>query len=818
MKKKPEILSPAGSVVGMRAAVAAGCDAVYIGGSSFGARAYAENPEKDELLEAIDFCHLHNVKLYMTVNTLLKNQEMEEELFSFLQPYYESGLDAVIVQDVGVLRFISRHFPSLPIHASTQMTLTMGKGAKGLGQYHVTRIVPARELTIGELCQMRHDTGLEIEVFVHGALCYCYSGQCLFSSMFGGRSGNRGRCTQPCRMLYYPGEEGEERKHIEGQYLLSPKELCNLPCLPELIEAGVDSFKIGGRMKRAEYTAFVTAVYRKYVDYYYKLGKGGYQEYLSGHQKEWQEDLRCLAELYNRNGFTQGYLKGLSGDITRRSQAKKGEMLASLRPNHGGVYIGKVLSVGKREVTYQAEKNLSAQDVVEFRDSRQKPSYEYTLGKDIPAGQKVATLYKKGCKIQVGDSVYRTKDARLLEEIREKYLEKKIQSAIFGELIAEEGKELCLRLEKRDGAKCICIECLGGFCEKADKRPATEEDVIKILNQTGNSSFYFEGLIVKLTGSPFLPVGLLKKLRRQAFGMLEEEITRCFRRKDAYIKDKQEIIAEGREGHSLTFAASVMNRGQLSAVLGCPSIHVVYLQTERMAAGEIKEAYKEVRAANKSPWLVLPAVFRAPVWKLFEKEWEREGGIFSLSWDGYLAKNMESLEFLTEIAGADRTKIRLEHNMYVMNQEAYSFWREQGIGKLTVPLEASWEEIKEFPFIGQMECVVYGKIPLMVTAQCLRANKEGCVCQERESHASPIFFQNGKGTGFLSVNYCKYCYNVVYQKEPLFLENKDGWWEKSGISAIRYAFTTESREETADVLAGRMQGKTQTGHFRRGIE
>ncbi|RKI42933.1 U32 family peptidase [bacterium D16-51] len=818
MKKKPEILSPAGSVDGMKAAVAAGCDAVYIGGSSFGARAYAGNPGKKELLEAIDFCHLHNVKLYMTVNTLLKEQEIEKELFSFLQPYYEAGLDAVIVQDVGVLRFISRHFPSLPIHASTQMTLTMGKGAKGLTQYHVTRIVPARELTLGELCQMRRDTGLEMEVFVHGALCYCYSGQCLFSSMFGGRSGNRGRCTQPCRMLYYPGEGGEDRRQIEGRYLLSPKELCCLPHLPELIEAGVDSFKIEGRMKRAEYTAFVTAVYRKYVDYYYKLGKRGYKEYLSGHQKEWQEDMRCLAELYNRNGFTQGYLEGLSGDITRRSQAKKGEMLATLRPNHGGVYIGKVISAGKREVTYLAEKNLSAQDVVEFRDSRQKPSYEYTLGKDALAGQKITSLYKKGCKIQVGDSVYRTKDARLLAEIREKYLEKRVQSAVFGELFAEEGKELRLRLEKRDAAKCISIECFGGFCEKAEKRPAAEEDVKKILNQTGNSSFYFEELTVKLTGSLFLPVGLLKKLRRQAFGLLEEEIVRRYRRKDTCMQEKQEITVQQREGHSLAIAASVMDKGQLSAVLGCPAVRVVYLQTERMEAKEIKEAYEEVRVANKSPWLVLPTVFRAPVWRLFEKEWEREGGIFTLSWDGYLARNMESLQFLTEIAGADRTKIRLDHNMYVMNQEAYSFWEEQGIWKLTVPLEASWEEIKEFPFLGQMECIVYGKIPLMVTAQCLRADKEGCVCHDRKGKVSPVFFQNGKGIEFLSVNYCKYCYNVVYQKEPLFLENREGWWEKSGISSIRYAFTTESKEETADILAGRMRGKTQTGHFGRGIE
>lgn len=818
MRRKPEILAPAGSIEGMKAAVLAGCDAVYIGGNSFGARAYADNPNQEDMIKAIAFCHLHHVKLYMTVNTLLKKQEIEEILFDYLKPYYEAGLDAVIVQDVGVLRFIKNHFPSLAVHASTQMTLTMGKGAELLKPYHVTRIVPARELTIEELRQMRCETDLELEVFVHGALCYCYSGQCLFSGMFGGRSGNRGRCTQPCRMLYQIEDRNRQKgKKVGGRYLLSPKELSNLFYLPELIEAGVDSFKIEGRMKRAEYTAYVTSVYRKYTDLYWALGKKEYEQYVKEHQEEWQEDLRCLAELYNRDGFTQGYLEGRSGNITKRSVAKKGEMLAMKRPNHGGVFVGRVLSVGKREVTYQTEKKLSAQDVVEFRDERQQPSYEYTLGQDVLSGEKVTTLYQKGCQIKKGDSVYRTKDAKLLDDIRKQYLEKEKQSAVFGKFVAEEGKRLYFSLQTGDGREKIRIECFGDLCQRAKKQPATEESVKKSLNQTGNSSFYFKELSIQLDETLFLPVGLLKKMRRQAFTRLEEEIVERFWRNDTVFIEREVEERAAKNRRRLSYSVSVMTKEQLSAVLECTMIDTVYLQTEQIAAEELKQAYKDIRGAKKSPWLAFPLIFRAPVWKLFEKEWKRKEGIFTLSWDGFLIKNMESFHFLTEVLGVKKEKIRLDHNMYVMNQEAYHFWKEQGIEKLTAPLEVTKNELGEFSFLRETECIVYGKIPLMVSAQCVYANTKECVCCDKTRQAVPLFFQNRKGKEFLSVNYCKYCYNVIYQKEPLFLGNMDNLWEKWGIPLIRYVFTTEGKKETADVLSGRITEKTEIGHFENGI-
>ena len=261
MKKKVEILAPAGSFDSMKAAVAAGADAVYMGGSRFGARAYAENPDETGMLEAINYVHLHGRQLYMTVNTLVKEDEMDD-LYDYLLPYYQAGLDAVIVQDMGVFSYIREHFPDLPVHASTQMTITGPEGAALMTRMGAVRIVTARELSLEEIRRIYQETGVEIESFVHGALCYCYSGQCLFSSLIGGSSGNRGRCAQTCRLPFdvlrrldenNPNENKKQKKENgvlnpgDSKYVLSLKDLCTLDILPDILEAGVYSLKIEGR-------------------------------------------------------------------------------------------------------------------------------------------------------------------------------------------------------------------------------------------------------------------------------------------------------------------------------------------------------------------------------------------------------------------------------------------------------------------------------------------------------------------------------------------------------------------------------------------
>lgn len=279
-----ELLAPAGSLEILKGVIESGADAVYVGGSMFGARAYANNFTEEELLEAIDFAHLRGVKVYLTVNTLIKNSEFSK-LYDYLLPYYKRGLDAVIVQDIGVVKAIHEYFPSMEIHTSTQMTVTGADGVRFLSQFGVTRVVMAREVSLAEMKRIHEKTGMELEAFVHGALCYSYSGQCLFSSILGGRSGNRGRCAQPCRLPYTV--EGKK-----DEYILSLKDMCGIKALDKLHDAGVYSLKIEGRMKQLEYACGVVKYYRSYIDSMKPVTDADYDR---------------IKALGNRCGFTDGY-------------------------------------------------------------------------------------------------------------------------------------------------------------------------------------------------------------------------------------------------------------------------------------------------------------------------------------------------------------------------------------------------------------------------------------------------------------------------------------------------------------------------------
>lgn len=279
-----ELLAPAGSLEIFKGVIESGADAVYVGGSMFGARAYANNFTEEELLEAIDFAHLRGVKVYLTVNTLIKNSEFSK-LYDYLLPYYKRGLDAVIVQDIGVVKAIHEYFPSMEIHTSTQMTVTGADGVRFLSQFGVTRVVMAREVSLAEMKRIHEETGMELEAFVHGALCYSYSGQCLFSSILGGRSGNRGRCAQPCRLPYTV--EGKK-----DEYILSLKDMCGIKALDKLHDAGVYSLKIEGRMKQLEYACGVVKYYRSYIDSKKPVTDADYDR---------------IKALGNRCGFTDRY-------------------------------------------------------------------------------------------------------------------------------------------------------------------------------------------------------------------------------------------------------------------------------------------------------------------------------------------------------------------------------------------------------------------------------------------------------------------------------------------------------------------------------
>lgn len=439
---RPELLAPAGSYEALQAALIAGADAIYIGGSKFGARAFAENLDEKSLCRAIDEVHLQGKKLYLTVNTLLKQQELEWELYDYLKPYYEQGLDAVIVQDYGVLRRIRQWFPDLSVHCSTQMTITGPMGAKLLEEQGVTRIVTARELSLQEISSIHQTTNLEIESFVHGALCYCYSGQCLFSSIIGGRSGNRGRCAQPCRLPYQVWDGEHTLNGMQDAYALSPKDMCTLDILPDILKAGVTSLKIEGRMKKPAYTAGVVGIYRKYLDLCLRDPKNYRVD---------EKDMKELAAIYNRDGFNKGYY-----------QVRNGRSMMALRnkKNEGLKQAARESQI--REQVYEQIKNRYTD-----RKSQEKIKGSFTIYSDTPA---ILTLYAGDHVVTVErEGVQLAKNQPLSTERIEKQLKKTGDSPfVFESLDIFAGDDVFVPMQflneiRRDGLALLEQEILRKF-------------------------------------------------------------------------------------------------------------------------------------------------------------------------------------------------------------------------------------------------------------------------------------------------------------------------------------------------------------------
>ncbi|MBR6644096.1 MAG: U32 family peptidase [Lachnospiraceae bacterium] len=816
-RRKPEILAPAGSIESLRGAVAAGADAVYIGGSRFGARAYADNPETDVLLSAIDYVHSKDRRIYLTVNTLLKEQELTKELIPFLEKYYRAGVDAVIVQDVGVLHFLAAHFPELPVHLSTQMTLVGADSVKMFEGYPVTRLVPARELSFEELRTIRANTGLEMECFVHGALCYCYSGQCLLSSMIGGRSGNRGRCAQPCRMAY---TVLEDRKRVaDGLYALSPKDLCTLDMIPQLVTAGIDSFKIEGRMKRPEYTAGVTAAYRFMTDLYFEYGEEEFYQYLKKHPQILSEQMDSVTDLYNRGGFTKGYYVQYHGN----------EMMSMERPNHTGTKVGEVVSGKGNRAKIKLEKLLNPQDVLEIRDASGN-NYEFTVGKagiEEKSGW-YETNVKKDFLLVPGQPVYRTKNESLLNKLQTDYVERVVQMPVKAEFTAVPGlpAKLTVRLDAHqrssltpgadmENTREVSVTVTGDEVMEAQNQPVTEEKIRTQLLKTGESEFCFEELKVVTGEQTFLPMGKIKELRRTAFERLTEEMLKGYRREllgqvflteqGNNVPGKQEVIA------------LVSTQEQCRYVLSDERITTVYVDVPGDVYKKSLELCHEVKKSGKKAFLVLPHIFRQ---KEKEKYQSMQEQLSPEVLDGFLAKSLEELVFLKETALDKQYEVRLNYNLYTFQPWAKQFFKENGYCRFTVPVELNEEEIAG---LGVSDCdfIVYGRLPLMVSAQCVRDNVLRCSAGKR---TEGIVLKDRMGAEFPVRQHCEFCYNTIYNSACFSLAGT-GVEERFAPAGWRFDFTYETPVEQKEVLdaffAGRSvsgKGPFTKGHFKRGVE
>ncbi len=829
--KKIEILAPAGSYEGMRAAMNAGCDAVYIGGASFGARAYANNLTEATLLQAIDEAHIRDKKLYLTVNTLLKEKELTGKLYSFLEKYYLQGLDAVIVQDVGVMHFIHRNFPELPIHASTQMTLTMAQGANLLKAYGVTRLVTSRELSLKEIKNIRDNTDLEIETFVHGALCYCYSGQCLMSSMIGGRSGNRGRCAQPCRMPYqfYSGDKKVSKN--QEKYLLSPKDINTIKLIPQLVEAGINSFKIEGRMKRPEYTAAVSALYRKYLDYYLEHGKDKFNELLS--DREYEKDMVQLMDIYNRGGFSEGYGMNYHGK----------SMMSLSRPNHSGVFVGEVSSVKGGSITIQLKDKINAQDILEIR-YKDEEGYEFTVKDQHQAGDFLETYIgvRKDIKnadnslasIRIGNPVYRTKNNELLEVITKNYLTEDKKLSVTGLLTARTGEKLSLTIT------CLnfTVTVYHDIVQKAMKQPMSKEKLIAPLSKTGDTLFYFDELTIEADDNIFVPVAWLNEIRREAFHKLEGSITDHFRRDhnmyydDSTTSDLEVFSSDVNVEKRFTavnkpgFIVSVQTSKQFETALHFSEVTQIFADYDRFGLVLLPDMAEKAGKAGKSFYLSLPMICRQEVYNRLKVEIFEIKDLKCIS--GFIINNFEEAALLQSLLSSIKLEkeIILNHNMYIYNKEAKSFWLENGITRFTAPLELNLHELRQLG-IEDCDIMVYGYLPLMISAQCLYESTSGCQ-KCRQGNTGSLTDRMGKK--FYVQTNCLGCYNIIYNGQALALHKQENEISELVPKNIRLDFTMESSHQMEQVLklfietylykrkSAEVLTEYTTGHFKRGIE
>lgn len=749
--KELELLAPAGSLKTLKAVIHAGADAVYLGGSMFGARAYANNFNEEELLEAIRFGHIHGRKIILAVNTLLKEYELGQ-LYDYLHPYYEAGLDAVIVQDMGVMEFIKTHFPNLPIHTSTQMTITNVEGARLLKEQGVERVVTAREMSLEEIQRIHDEVGVELESFIHGALCYCYSGQCLFSSIIGGRSGNRGRCAQPCRLSY---EVLQGEKSLTGHHatpILSLKDMCTLPFLYELADHGVYSFKIEGRMKTPEYAAGVVSIYRKYMD-----------SYLDGSRIPVEKkDIRALLELGNRGGFTNGY-------------------------------------------------------------------YYHHNDSDMLSGESASHNKSEGV---------------LQDNIRREYVDTELKEKIKGKLILN--KECPAKIEVQYGK--IKVSYQGDMVLVAQNRPLTKEVVTEKVTKTGNTPFVFEKLEVTIDDDIFMPVNQLNQLRRGALEALEEALLKPYERTlpelvetssaetdrqttGNAIKEKQisgqslsQTSGQQSAGSSTEVRVLIEDAEQLPAVLKADFVDTVYLDcmlyTRENLIRKLSEDIDRVQASGKKAFYVFPFIFRQQTSLFYEKIMPE---LKKLPLDGIMVRSLDEIAFIKEW-GNENWQMVSDSNLYTYSNEAAEYFYRLGMMQDTIPVELNRKEILRREN-SRSEMIIYGRLPLMITAQCIHKNTLGCMHQPKVLNLKDRY-----SVYFPVKNFCPECYNVIYNSLPVCLFKEDVTVKKIAPAAVRLSFTTETEEETEQILTiygdiyknggilGQMPMECTNGHFKRGVE
>ena len=799
MAKKIELLAPAGTYDAFLAAIEYGADAVYLGGKLLNARQFAGNFDEEQLERALDYAHTRDAGIFLTMNTLVLDSEMQEAV-EYAAKAYEMGVDAFIVQDIGLAANLKKLIPGITLHASTQMTIYSTEGIDALESLGFGRIVLARELNLQEIKRICGQTSLEIEAFVHGALCICVSGQCYMSSMIGGRSGNRGKCAQPCRMPYSIKRDGSD---IGSGYLISPKDICYIDHLAELIDAGVTSLKIEGRMKSPEYVASVVGTYRKYLDLIYETK--GITDSKSSRHKVTQEDRHKLLQSFNRGGFSKGYLLGKTGP----------EMMAYEKPKNWGTPLGSVVAQDKstNSVLIKLENTLGMGDGIEIWSGskfQESPGGIITkIVKDkrlVRKAQKGDTVWVSVIKgnVQKGSRVYKTSDKEMLEQAAATYSKGSRKSPIKANFTMKYGQVSVLTLQDAYGN---IVSATGEqFPQKAVNKPLTKERIIEQLKKMGSTPFDIVDINLDLDEDAVIPISELNNIRRSAGEQLEQKRISSFKKESnnfdertfksiSYFPGNVQKINKDKKISAMFYDYS--DRMDIKDL----DIDRLYMPFTEMMGNEGQLRAKSIHEAGTEVYAYIPAVIRGNYTEILKKNLHK----VATDVDGFLAGSPAVYKIIREKLGNNVTIVG-DYTINIINSYSLNKLKELGFTGGTLSCELNLSQITEmkYPEAFDTELVVYGKILVMTSEYCpvggsvgkCEPQKCGKLCKK-----GVYTLSDRKGAEFLVKSDCVDCRSTIFNSNVLFAPELSEQISKTGIQHIRLSFVDETEKDIRDVCS-----------------
>lgn len=731
--KKIELLSPVGDFECLKAAVQNGANSVYFGATNFNARASAANFDLTNLKEAIAYAKLRGVNTHLTLNTLIKDTEFEDAVL-LAKKAYEFGIDAIIVQDLGLARFLIKTFPDLPIHASTQMTVHNLEGALEAQKLGFKRVVLSRELSLEEIQYICSNTNVEIETFIHGALCISYSGQCLFSSMIGGRSGNRGKCAGPCRLPYElsgtlpsssqnqtskTNNSKSEVSTISKGYLLSTKDLCGLEFLPKLIDAGVMCFKIEGRMKTPEYVATVTRIYRKYID-------------LALSNKPYiidEKDVKDLMQVFNRGGFSTGHLDSKANT----------SLVFPEKPNNMGIYIGNIanLKPNKGHVFINLTDNVSIGDTIEF----EKESTKYTVSELMIKNKNITTGFKKQLvevgrmkgNLHIGDKVYKTNSKELSTSSYLSYQEEHKKIDLSACITLKKNSPILLSVSTLSNTNPIFDDISVSLSSdilpvEAKSQPLDKNRVKSQLNKTKDTIFTFKDIDVILDDNLFLPsIKVLNELRRNALDeILLIANSRILRNSPTLpILNTSTHNNNKKDKKEISILLNILDENKNYNDL--KNIDNVYVPLKYFGNKKYENIIKNI-CENFHAYIYLPTIIKSNYTNLLHNVIDNSIETFKVS--GFVVSNISNGDFIYKMKNKykDRFKFIGNYTLNIYNNKSIQEWKELGINRLTVSPELDKSTIDNILNNSsvEQELIVYGRTPLMSMNYCLLGKTNKC--------------------------------------------------------------------------------------------